>query len=272
MAADVEGYRFEGVSVVVANGTAILDDVTTAIPALGLTVIAGPSGSGKSTLLRMCNRLEVPTSGRVLLDGVDLATLDPLVLRRQAGMVFQRPVVFAGNVRDNLRVACPSGDDDRFEAALARAGLGAEFLARHADDLSGGEAQRMCIARTLLTDPRILLMDEATSALDVDARLVIERLARTLVDSGLTVLWVTHDLEQAERLADHTIVILEGRVTDARDARRFVAARSFALDDVSDVERGHEGASPTRDTSPDRPAPAPSPADPTAGDPYEDVG
>jgi ABC-type phosphate transport system ATPase subunit len=95
----------------------------------------------------------------------------------------------------------------------------------------------MCIGRTLLTDPQILLMDEATSSLDVDARVVIEKLARDLVDAGLTVLWVTHDLEQAERLADHTIVILEGRVTDERDARRFLAARSFVLDDVSDIDR-----------------------------------
>jgi putative ABC transport system ATP-binding protein len=237
MARAAEGYRFEGVSVVVGNGTAILDDITMAVPPRGLTVIAGPSGSGKSTLLRMCNRLEVPTAGHIFLDGVDIATLDPLALRRRAGMVFQRPVVFAGTVRDNLRVACADADDTTFEKALARAGLAASFLDRQADDLSGGEAQRMCIARTLLTDPQILLMDEATSSLDVDARVVIEKLARDLVDTGLTVLWVTHDLEQAERLADHTIVILEGRVTDERDARRFLAARSFVLADVSDVDR-----------------------------------
>jgi len=239
MADAADGFHFEGVSVVVGNGTAILDDVTLSIPARGCTVIAGPSGSGKSTLLRMCNRLEVPTAGRILLDGVDITTLDPLRLRRRAGMVFQRPVVFAGTVRDNLQVALPDAGDDTCHRALARAGLSADILSRQADDLSGGEAQRMCIARTLLTDPEILLMDEATSALDVDARLVIERLALGLVESGLTVVWVTHDLEQAERLADHTIVILEGRVTDDRDAQRFLAARSFALDDVSDDR--HEG-------------------------------
>jgi putative ABC transport system ATP-binding protein len=267
MADDARGFCFEEVSVVVGNGTAILDRVDAAIPGHGLTVIAGPSGSGKSTLLRLCNRLEVPTSGRIRLDGDDLATIDPLVLRRRAGMVFQRPVVFGGTVRDNLQVARADAQDEVCAGALARAGLGPELLERQADDLSGGEAQRMCIARTLLTDPQILLMDEATSALDVDARLVIEKLALDLVASGLTVLWVTHDLEQAERLADHTLVILEGRVADPLDAQRFLAARSFVVD----------GAVASREpvASPDAFPPAaeiePAAIPPTAEGPYEDA-
>lgn len=225
------GFRFDEVSMVVGDDdTAILDRVSVTLPAGGLTVIAGPSGSGKSTLLRLCNRLEVPTSGTILLDGVDTATIDPLVLRRRAGMVFQRPTAFAGTVRENLQVARADLTDDEAVAHLARAGLDGDFLDRQADDLSGGEAQRMCIARTLCTGPEILLMDEATSALDVDARLVIERLAVDLVAGGLTVIWVTHDLEQAERLADRTIVILAGRIVPDELATRYLAARSFALD------------------------------------------
>ena len=223
-----EGFRFEDVSVVVDEvGSRIVDHVTLLIPAQGIIALAGPSGAGKSTLLRLCNRLEVPSEGRVLLDGADLATIDPLVLRRRAGMVFQRPVVFAGTVRENLQVACATVDDVGAEAVLSRAGLDAGFLDRQADDLSGGEAQRMCIARTLLTDPDILLMDEATSALDVDARLVIERLAGELVASGLTIIWVTHDLEQAERIADKTVVIMDGRIVADAVARRYLDARSF---------------------------------------------
>lgn len=226
------GFCFEDVSVVVATAsgeaTAILDHVDLVLPGRGLTVIAGPSGSGKSTLLRLCNRLEVPTGGRILLEGLPIAEMDPLVLRRRAGMVFQRPVVFAGTVRDNLRVARADLPDRDAEDALARVGLGAAFLDRQADDLSGGEAQRMCIARTLLTDPEILLLDEATSALDVDARLVIEQLITRLVAEGLTVVWVTHDLEQAERLADRTVVVLAGRIVPDREAARLLAARSFA--------------------------------------------
>jgi len=220
------GFTFDDVSLVI-DGTAILDRVSLELASSGVTVVAGPSGAGKSTLLRMCNRLEVPTSGSIRLDGVELTTMDPRALRRRVGMVFQRPVVFAGTVRDNLRVADHRVDETGCGAALARAGLDAEFLDRQADDLSGGEAQRLCVARSLLTEPQILLMDEATSALDVDARLTVERLARTLADSGTPVVWVTHDLDQAERVGDLIIVMLAGRVVEDADARRYLQARSF---------------------------------------------
>ena len=243
------GFCFEDVSVVVDGGAAILDHVDLLLPGRGLTVVAGPSGSGKSTLLRLCNRLEVPTAGRILLDGEPIAAMDPLVLRRRAGMVFQRPVVFAGTVRDNLCVAKTDVADDEAAAALARVGLAASFLERQADDLSGGEAQRMCIARTLLTDPDILLMDEATSALDVDARLVVEQLIVRLVADGLTVVWVTHDLEQAERLADRTVVVLAGRIVPDADAARLLAARSFS---PATTDPPVEGERAVRDGQDDR--------------------
>ncbi|MEZ5143847.1 MAG: phosphate ABC transporter ATP-binding protein [Acidimicrobiales bacterium] len=221
-----EGFRFEDVSLV-ADGSTIVDHVSLSLACEGITVLAGPSGSGKSTLLRMCNRLEVPTSGRILLDGEDLAAVDPTVLRRRVGMVFQRPVVFGGSVRDNLRVADVHVDDAGAAEVLGRCGLDAGFLDRRADDLSGGEAQRMCLARTLLTNPEVLLMDEVTSALDVDARHMVERLARGLADDGIPVVWVTHDLDQAERLADRIVVIAGGRVVPDDEAAGLLAARSF---------------------------------------------
>lgn len=198
------------------------------VPPASRTAIVGPSGSGKSTLLRLCNRLEVPTAGRVLLDGADLDELDPLALRRRAAMVFQRPVTFAGTGLDNLLVARPDLDRAAADEVLERVGLDPALASRQADDLSGGEAQRLCIARSLLTDPEILLMDEATSALDVDARVVIEQLARRLADDGLTVIWVTHDLEQAERLADELVVVLGGQIAATETAARAMALRSFA--------------------------------------------
>ena len=133
----------------------------------------------------------------------------------------------SGTVADNLEVAAPDAGGDRFAAVLAQVGLDIG-LDRQADDLSGGEAQRLCIARTLLTDPRILLMDEATSSLDVDARLVVEDLARRLVAGGLAVLWVTHDLDQAERLADRVVVVVGGRVVPDEQAAGYLTARSFA--------------------------------------------
>jgi len=208
-------FAFEGVTVEREPGRAILREVTASVPDGGVTVIVGPSGAGKSTLLRLCNRLEAPSAGRVLLRGEDIAGLDPLALRRRVGMVFQRPTPFAGTVADNLRVAVPDLEDAAMGAALERAGLAASFLTRAADDLSVGEAQRMCLARTLVTGPEVLLMDEPTSALDRDNRLALERLARRLTEEGVPVLWVTHDGEQVARLADWVLALREGRLDRA---------------------------------------------------------
>ena len=222
----VPALRFDDVSLVVDEAdppVAVLRHVDLDLPLTGVTALVGPSGSGKSTLLRLCNRLEVPTSGRVLLDGRDIADLDPLALRRRLGMVFQRPTLFPGTVRDNCRVADPGGGDERFAAVLERCGLSADLLDRTADDLSGGEAQRACIARSLLTGPEVLLLDEATSALDPDNRHRIEHLARDLADGGTPVLWVTHDLDQAARLADRTVVVLDGAIAGPADADAFLA-------------------------------------------------
>jgi putative ABC transport system ATP-binding protein len=219
--AKVPIFRFENVTVRGDGDEALVDDVVLDLQLDGVTAILGPSGAGKTTLLRLCNRLEVPTEGRVLLDDADLAHLDPLELRRRVGMVFQQPVVFAGTVRENLAVASPVGDDGG-GSYLDRVGLPASLLDRRADDLSGGEAQRVCIARALLTDPDVLLMDEPTSSLDGASRRVIEQLVRSLSDAGLAVIWVTHDLAQARRLADRVVVLIDGKVASEADARAFV--------------------------------------------------
>jgi len=189
-------------------------DVTLALPDGGITVLQGPSGSGKSTLLRLLNRLEAPASGTVRYRGEDLAARDVLAHRREVGMVFQAPVLFPGTVADNLAVAAPL---DPPAALLERAGLPAAFLTREAGTLSGGEAQRACLARALGTRPRVLLMDEPTSALDHDAARVIERLARTLADDGVSIVLVSHDRAQAARLGDRVIALRDGRV--AAEAR-----------------------------------------------------
>jgi putative ABC transport system ATP-binding protein len=137
--------------------------------------------------------------------------------------VFQRPTLFAGTVRDNLAVAAPGAADAVYEDALDRVTLGREFLDRTGDDLSGGEAQRACIARALLTDPHVLLLDEATSALDPEARRTIERLACDLARQHLTVLWVTHDLAQVGRIADRVVVVLDGRIASDAARERFLS-------------------------------------------------
>jgi putative ABC transport system ATP-binding protein len=192
-----------------------LDDACGSVPWSGVTAIVGPSGSGKTTLLRCCNRLEVPTAGRVLFDDDDVATLDPLRLRRQVGMVFQRPTPFPGTVRQNLQVAEPAISDADAVCVLGQMGLDPSFLDREATELSGGEAQRVCLARTLVTEPEMVLMDEVTSSVDPAQRVGLEELARTLAATGVAVVWVTHDLAQMRRVADHVLVVIDGRIAHA---------------------------------------------------------
>ena len=228
--------------VVEFGGTRVLDGVTVAVPDHGITVIAGPSGSGKTTLLRLCNRLEVPTAGTVAFRGRPLDKLDPLGLRRRVGMVFQQPALFGGTVRDNLTVA--EGAADRHAPALHRAGLDAGYLDRQADTLSGGEAQRVCLARTLVTAPVALLLDEPTSALDPTARIAFERAARDLA-GDIPIVWVTHDAAQIARVADRVVLLDSGRVRacghpgevmNGRETRRF-----FTGTDGADDGEAHHG-------------------------------
>ncbi|MBD0020403.1 ATP-binding cassette domain-containing protein [Gordonia pseudamarae] len=193
----------------------LLDDVTVAIPDTGVTAVIGASGSGKSTLLRCCNLLESPTAGRIAYRGTDLAEGDPRALRRRVAMVFQKPTVFPGTVIDNLRAADPQLTPDGAGELLSRVGLSADALDRVADTMSGGEAQRLCLARALATEPEVLLADEATSALDETSTAVLETLATRLAATGTPVVWVTHHMGQMNRIADHVIQLDHGRLVYA---------------------------------------------------------
>ena len=169
------------------------------IPARRLTVIAGPSGAGKTTLLRLLNRLDDPDGGAVLFEGRDVREFDVLELRRRIQVVGQVPVTFPGTVGDNV-----GGDDP--PALLTRVGLNPALAGREADRLSVGEAQRMCLARSLALSPEVLALDEPTSALDRDSKAGIEALIAGLAESGLTVVMVTHDPRHTE-LADHVVTV-----------------------------------------------------------------
>ena len=212
-------FEFDRVTVVRA-GRRVLDEVTASIPAAGITVVSGPSGAGKTTLLRLCNRLEVPDAGKVSYRGQPLDELDPLTLRRRVGMVFQRPTPFPGTLADNLAVAHPDASTAELSTALTRVALDPGLLGQEARTLSGGELQRMCLARTLVTGPETLLLDEPTSALDAQPKQVFETTARDLAAQGITIIWVTHDDAQAGRVADRIYHLRDGRLTAAAGEER----------------------------------------------------
>lgn len=218
----VTGVLFEFVDVLVegSDGSSIIEVEHASIPDEGITVIVGPSGAGKSTLLRLCNRLIVPIRGEVRFQGENLTSFDPLALRRRVGMVFQQPALFGGSGFDNLKVADPQISGSDVQRLFARVGLSDGFVHGPVDDLSGGEAQRLCLARTLATRPEVLLMDEPTASLDPVATRRLEGLVRRL---GVPIVWVTHDVVQVRRIADHVMVMTGGRlVSDHESVERFL--------------------------------------------------
>lgn len=204
---------FELVDVVAGPaGAPILRGISLTVPCDGILAVAGPSGSGKSTLLRLLNRLDSPLSGAIRWEGRDLTEWEPTELRRRVAMVFQKATIFPGTVFDNFVVARSDLTRERAEHVVDHVGLAVELLDRPADRLSGGEAQRMSMARALLTDPTVLLADEPTAALDRNSRTTIEDLGREIADSGVPIVWITHDTEQLRRLADHVVVLRDGQI------------------------------------------------------------
>jgi ATP-binding cassette subfamily B protein len=197
-----------------------LSDLTLEVQSGETIAIVGPSGAGKSTSLQLLLRFYDPERGRICVDGIDIATLDPQELRRQIGLVPQETMLFGASARENIGYGRPDASDAEIEAA-ARAAAADEFLralpegydtflGERGTRLSGGQRQRIAIARAILKDPPILLLDEATSALDAESeRLVQMALARLM--RGRTTLVIAHRLATVLR-ADRTVVLDGGRV------------------------------------------------------------
>ncbi|MFA4957633.1 MAG: ATP-binding cassette domain-containing protein [Candidatus Methanoperedens sp.] len=181
-----------------------------------LVTIMGASGSGKSTLLRLINRLSEIDSGIILLNSNDIRSLVPMELRRKIGMVFQVPVTFKGSVRDNLAFGMNLwGRNTGIENLSRDAGIPEELLDADAVQLSIGEKQRVCIARALANQPEVLLLDEPTSSLDAVSAQKIETLLLGLQkERDLTILWVTHEKEQVERIGGRSLILKNGRLED----------------------------------------------------------
>jgi ATP-binding cassette, subfamily B, bacterial HlyB/CyaB len=204
------------------DGPEILKDVNLDVAAGQVIGIVGPSGSGKSTFAKLIERLYVPESGRVLIDGIDLAQVDSAWLRRQIGVVMQENVLFNATVRDNIALANPAMATDDIVAAARLAGAH-DFILELPDGydtmigergstISGGQRQRIAIARALVSNPRILIFDEATSALDYESERIIHDNMRQIV-KGRTVFIIAHRL-MAVRVADRILTIERGRIVE----------------------------------------------------------
>jgi putative ABC transport system ATP-binding protein len=206
------------------GGEPVLVELSARFPE-GVSAIVGPSGSGKSTLLRLLDRLSDPDHGVVRFRGTDTRELDPLQLRREVAFVPQLPALLDGTVADNLHFAAGLSDrEPDLDRLLGLAGLDRSFADRDVERLSVGEQQRTMIARALATEPDVLLLDEPTSALDAAARDSVER---TVVDLhrklGNSIVLVTHDPDQARRLAEWVVRIDAGRLVEQGAAAGMLA-------------------------------------------------
>ncbi|MEY9946013.1 ABC transporter ATP-binding protein [Kitasatospora sp. GAS1066B] len=218
--------RFDGAGKRHPDGTIAVEGLDLTVPAGRTTVLVGPSGCGKTTILRMVNRMVEPTSGRVLLDGTDVAQLEAAKLRRGIGYVIQQAGLFPHRkVLDNIATVPYLLGWDRKRARtramemLELVGLAPETGKRYPYQLSGGQQQRVGVARALAADPPLLLMDEPFSAVDPVVRAGLqEELLRLQSELNKTVLFVTHDIEEAVRLGDQIVVLREhGRIGQVAD-------------------------------------------------------
>ena len=225
----------------------VLRDVSLKIPAGQVVGIVGPSGSGKSTIAKLVQRLYQPEAGRVLIDDIDAAMLEPSWLRRQIGVVLQENILFNRSVRENIALADPAMPIEQVIAAAKLAGAH-EFICKMAQgydtpigergvSLSGGQRQRVAIARALVGDPRVLIFDEATSALDYESESVIQENMRDIVQ-GRTVLIIAHRLSTV-RHTDRILTIDNGIIVEDGRHDQLVAGngRYAALHRIQSVGR-----------------------------------
>jgi tungstate transport system ATP-binding protein len=220
MPLDVRGLSYA------VGGKQILDQVSFQIGEQPRTVVLGPNGAGKSVLLKLCHGLLRPSAGEVRW-----ADSTPAATRRRQGMVFQRPVLLRRTVAGNLLHALRVRGIPRarravlVDEALQAAGL-ASIARQSARTLSGGEQQRLAIARAWVLKPDVLLLDEPTANLDPQATRIIEELILTFEASGTHIIMTTHDIGQARRLANDVIFLHQGRLLEHSPAARFFAAPS----------------------------------------------
>lgn len=250
--------RFESVSVVFRDPSGgeipALSDISGTVPSGDILTVMGPSGSGKSTLLSTLNLLCTPGSGRLWIEDREVRSWIIPELRRVVGMVFQTPTMLPGTVRQNLEAGPRLHGRTLAEPAscLTEVGLDPQMLDRPAAELSGGQMQRVALARTLANQPRILLLDEVTSALDPGTTRGIEEMILSINrQRRVTVVWVTHHLQQAQKVGNWTWFLSEGRLVEAGPTEQIFNHPGQALTRqflqgklVEAFGGGKEGASP----------------------------
>jgi tungstate transport system ATP-binding protein len=205
----------------------VLDGISFDVTRGEIFVVIGPSGAGKTTLLRLMDLLDYPSKGKLIFDGLDvvrLATKKRFELRRRIGMVFQSTVLFEGTAQSNvsygLRVrGMPMEEQEkRVKKALQTVGLGS-FRERMAKSLSGGEAQRIAIARILAYEPELILLDEPTANLDPTNTSTVENaIVKARTNYGATIVIATHNMFQAKRLGDRIALLLNGKFIEVGDS------------------------------------------------------
>lgn len=201
----------------------ILNDITGSFPQGRITTLVGPSGAGKSTLLKLCNGLISPANGEIFVKDKAIGEYDPVELRRMVGMALQSAPMISGTVYENLNLPLElQGQqlvkEDALEL-LEDVGLKGDLLDRKVKELSGGQRQKVSIARTLVNKPEILLMDEITSSLDRASKLEVEELISKINRKyKTTIIWITHNLQQALEIGDYTWVMMDGQVVETGES------------------------------------------------------
>jgi len=201
----------------VCDGTPVLDGLDLDLASHGCTAIMGPNGAGKSLLLKLLHGLIQPTAGHIAW-----GTQAPQTVTARQALVFQKPVLLRRSVAANIEFVLKARGKPRHRCAELLDHVGLLHKARHpARRLSGGEAQRLALARALATEPEVLLLDEATASLDPASVQAIETIVRDACARGIRVICVTHDIGQAKRLADDVVFLHGGRVAEHGPARDF---------------------------------------------------
>lgn len=203
------------------DGLNILKDISLDINPNDFIVLLGPSGAGKSTLLRLLNGLNSPTSGYLKYHDEYILDIDHKQLRKKVGMVFQSPAMISGTVKDNLVLThkwekhSDGFITEELNDILAKVGLNTSFLEKDAKSLSGGEQQRIALARVLLNKPEVLLLDEPTSSLDPQLAIkILDLICKLSEDLKLTVVLVTHHHAEVEHYAKKVIFMVDGRIVE----------------------------------------------------------